>query len=261
MARETKTVQCYPSDSAVNEKCKLYGSFGWELIGNQRCQEQQSYGEYINTSTFNKLTFSRERTAPWYGEVTALENKYNELYNTKPSCYTNDPSKGWLVWGIIIVVLAAVIALFFWGLGVLEYIFYLSVALGILGAVFITVFAVKKSHYNRDYSAYLSASRAWDDTTGKEIEELRRKAETLVNSYNANNYNNQYADNRYGNNQYNGQGNDNLYNNNQFNNQYGNQYGNNQNNGNQYNNANNGTYGNGNQYNNNYNPNNNGSQN
>ena len=60
MAKETTTVQCYPSDSAVNRKIREYEAFGWELINNQRCNEDKgTYGGCRHYSTFNKLTFTR----------------------------------------------------------------------------------------------------------------------------------------------------------------------------------------------------------
>lgn len=70
--KETKTVQVYPSDAIVNATIEEYGSFGWEVISNQRCQEYDGQTrEYDgsltkNYSTFNKITFTREKDSPWY---------------------------------------------------------------------------------------------------------------------------------------------------------------------------------------------------
>ena len=85
MARETKTIQMYPDDDAINQAISLWENFGWEVIGNQRCQEfkkQDSDGTQ-HFETFNKITFSRDKSASWYGKVAELEQEYiateNEL--------------------------------------------------------------------------------------------------------------------------------------------------------------------------------------
>ena len=86
--RETKTVQVYPSDSIVNSTISEYESFGWEVVGNQRCQEYngQTHGIDGSTtnhySTFNKITFSREKDSPWYSDVTQFEKEYYVLNDT-----------------------------------------------------------------------------------------------------------------------------------------------------------------------------------
>ena len=89
MAKETKTVQCYPSDDKINAMVERYASFGWELINNQRCQEftgqtfDSDGSSTSHYSTFNKLTFTREKTSSWYSQVTELEDRYNSLMNQK----------------------------------------------------------------------------------------------------------------------------------------------------------------------------------
>lgn len=70
--KETKTIQCYPNDREINETIAAYNDFGWELVSNQLCQTEDSQKYY----TFNKLTFSREKSEPWYKEVCDLEIKY-----------------------------------------------------------------------------------------------------------------------------------------------------------------------------------------
>ena len=76
--KETKTVQCYPSDEAVNEMMAVYADFGWELVSNQRCREADGSSEnYDYYKTFNKLTFSREKSNIWYDEVSKYENNYH----------------------------------------------------------------------------------------------------------------------------------------------------------------------------------------
>ena len=86
--KETKTIQVYPDDNLVNTTIEEYASFGWEVINNQRCQEydRQTYGANGSVtnhySTFNKITFTREKSSPWYEEVTQLEKEHAELQNT-----------------------------------------------------------------------------------------------------------------------------------------------------------------------------------
>lgn len=73
MARETRVEQVHPEHE--NEKIKALETFGWEVISNQRCQEQK--GDYIYT--FNKITFSRDKSAPWYNRVRELEKEYGDI--------------------------------------------------------------------------------------------------------------------------------------------------------------------------------------
>ncbi len=87
MPKETTTIQCYPSDKEINEKIRLFEMFGWEVINNQRCQEftgQDSDGTR-HFETFNKITFSREKGAPWYAEARELESEYVKLTTLRNS--------------------------------------------------------------------------------------------------------------------------------------------------------------------------------
>ncbi len=74
MARESKQVQAHPDH--VDEVIKYYERWGWEVISNQRHQEKERRGDTVYTNTFNKITFSRDKAAPWYGRVCQLENAY-----------------------------------------------------------------------------------------------------------------------------------------------------------------------------------------
>ncbi|MFR6641503.1 MAG: hypothetical protein ACLUSP_09435 [Christensenellales bacterium] len=47
-----------------------------EVVSNQRCQELTDGGR--KTSTFNKLTLSRDKDAKWYREAKALEDEYDK---------------------------------------------------------------------------------------------------------------------------------------------------------------------------------------
>ena len=119
MARETKTVQCYPSDEKINRMCERYGAFGWELIGNQRCTEDNgTFGGYKHTSTYNKLTFTREKSSPWYGEVVALEKEYESIMNSEPYNHANKTARllgiGCCILGIgLLIVSIAVFSLLY----------------------------------------------------------------------------------------------------------------------------------------------------
>ncbi|MBE5753844.1 MAG: DUF2721 domain-containing protein [Clostridiales bacterium] len=73
MAKETRVEQVHPEHE--NEKIKAFERFGWEVVANQRCQEQK--GDYIYT--FNKITFSRDKSAPWYNRVRELEKEYGDI--------------------------------------------------------------------------------------------------------------------------------------------------------------------------------------
>lgn len=181
MAKETTTVQCYPSDSAVNRKIRDYEAFGWELISNQRCQESGgTFGGYEHLSTFNKLTFTREKSAPWYGEVVRLEDEYKRLINAEP--YQKKPSK--------ILLIASIFALIFaFGL-LIPTIVMLSggefmivpgvpaIVLTVLGVTLAVLYGVKKSRYKKEYRKDF---REWEQTCKSEAVTLQRKAETLVN--------------------------------------------------------------------------------
>lgn len=87
MPKESKTIQVYPDDEIINKEIKNYEAWGWELINNQRFQEfvRQDVDGTRHYETFNKLTFSRDKDAPWYKEIRSLESEYNCLHEpTKP---------------------------------------------------------------------------------------------------------------------------------------------------------------------------------
>lgn len=79
MARETITVQSHPDKE--NKTITRYEMFGWEVISNQRCQEEEKRGDSWYTVTFNKITFSREKSETWYKRVCELEVEYNDICN------------------------------------------------------------------------------------------------------------------------------------------------------------------------------------
>ena len=86
--KETKSVQVYPDNDIINKRIEIWGCFGWELLSNQRQQEED--GNMINT--FVVLTFQREKSEPWYPEVSKLEKEfyaaleeYQQLESQAPS--------------------------------------------------------------------------------------------------------------------------------------------------------------------------------
>ena len=184
MAKETKTVQCYPDDNKVNAMIEQYGSFGWELINNQRCQEYEGTTSdgYRHWSTFNKLTFQREKSSPWYGKVVDLENQHDSIMNSKPKDYSISPSKYLLIFGILFGLLFGipfVVCVFDSRVP-----FYISAALGGLFAiavVLLIVYIVKQVKCKKAHEEYLSRKRNWEKTTEKDAIEIRKKAEALVN--------------------------------------------------------------------------------
>lgn len=95
--KETKTVQVYPDDDIVNATIGEYESFGWEVVGNQRCQEYDGQTrEYDgsltkNYSTFNKITFTREKNSVWYEEVYGLEKEFHSIGDTIRSYKNRKP--------------------------------------------------------------------------------------------------------------------------------------------------------------------------
>ncbi len=189
MARETKTVQCYPDDDIVNKKIKLFESFGWELINNQRCQEfdgqTKSYDFDGSTtvtnhySTFNKLTFSREKSSSWYSEVAALEAEHDKLMSSKPVFYGAKPT--WKILLISIMLAVIGIGVFFFLFGISTYAIIAPAIMWGISVLLIVVYIVKRTRYSKDYDYYLSRKREWESTSEKEAQILVAKAAALVN--------------------------------------------------------------------------------
>lgn len=182
MARETKTIQCYPDDDKINAEIKRYEAFGWELINNQRCQEYEgTHDGYRHWSTFNKLTFSRDKSSPWYNKVVALENQHDSLMVSEPIDYSHSPSKYLLILGILLGFFGIP---FFVCLADSRTWFIITIAFGVLfaiGLILLSVYIAKSVCCKKEHSKYLSRKWNWKDTIEKEAEEIRRKAEAIVN--------------------------------------------------------------------------------
>ncbi len=97
--KEFRELQCHPDN--VNATIEEATSWGWELVSNQRCQEEGvRFGNEV-IRTFNKLTFSREKSAPWYSEVCRLEQEYLELSKYNEHCCDVRYSKIILILGFV----------------------------------------------------------------------------------------------------------------------------------------------------------------
>lgn len=182
MARETKTIQMYPDDDAINQAISLWENFGWEVIGNQRCQEfkkQDSDGTQ-HFETFNKITFSRDKSASWYGKVAELEQEYiateNELQSKSKQ---GNPYKKP---GIIAPLIAAVV-LAFAGYkflrGVLRYI--------IMGVGFllpIVIYIIRIASYNKHKDEIERKESEWYAKVSdmrQRLKDILEEAEALIN--------------------------------------------------------------------------------
>lgn len=94
--KETKSVQVYPDNQIINNKIEIWNCFGWELLSNQRQQEKR--GDMIET--FVILTFQREKSEPWYLEVSKLEREFYELLDNYSALEAQAPQEKGLLGSI-----------------------------------------------------------------------------------------------------------------------------------------------------------------
>ncbi len=152
--RETKIIQVYPSDYAIEKAIKEWESFGWEMTGNQRYSDENSVylpylGTETTTTTYNKLTFSREKSSQWYPEVKRLEEEYEEVQRRISSIMNEKPvKKGWGFLDVLTV--------------------YLPVPL----ISFIVYQIVKKVKYKK-------AVKRFEENSTKKLEDLNSEADVL----------------------------------------------------------------------------------
>lgn len=108
MARETYVCKCLNED--VNEMVFLYESFGWELISNNVAASISSASATMLTheAALNDLTFSRDKGASWYEEVSSLEDEYNDLEDTIEQINNTNPNKEMKFNGILFIFLLLV---------------------------------------------------------------------------------------------------------------------------------------------------------
>lgn len=169
--KESKTIQVYPDDDIVNETIGEYESFGWEVINNQRMQEFEGTDSNgtKHYSTFNKITFSREKESTWYEAVTDLEREYNSAESTVKSYQRAKPVlKQVKPEGSVGVALGG-----------------LCFALWIIpGIIYVSVRAAKRSKYKKQYQKALAEYEAVYPAKIKELEskkaELRVRAEKCI---------------------------------------------------------------------------------
>lgn len=83
--REAKTIQTHPDND--NTMISFYEQFGWELQSNQRCQETKYRGDDKYTSTFNKITFTREKNSTWHKRMCELEEEASMLLKLEAEDY------------------------------------------------------------------------------------------------------------------------------------------------------------------------------
>ncbi|MDE5563241.1 MAG: hypothetical protein K2J01_06860 [Clostridiales bacterium] len=174
--KETKTVQVYPSDDIVNATIEEYESFGWEVVSNQRCQEFEGTTHDIfdgsttrHYSTFNKITFSREKESHWYDQVATLEKEYNitkdtikSYKNYKPVLQTPKPEG---TMGMAV--------------GCLCFAFWI-----IPGIIYVIARSSKKRKYQKEYNKALAEYNSTYPAKIKELEahnaEIRAQAEKCI---------------------------------------------------------------------------------
>lgn len=187
MARETTTVQCYPSDEKINATIRQYESFGWELIGNQRCQEYEgSYGTVDRYSTFNKLTFSREKNKPWYEEVSRLERECNRLLNKKPVRPPDDSPSKFRYFIAIFLIIAGIPFMAGLVFCIMDF-EALFIVEGIIGAIVFAIGVIlivkaknKKKSNEARYRLYLRYLTDWENGDEKKAMSIMSQAERIV---------------------------------------------------------------------------------
>ncbi len=189
MARETKTIQCYPDDNIINERIRTFESFGWELINNQRCQEfsgqtKKDGKTYDHYSTFNKLTFSRDRSTVWYREVVELENKYNEKDNEIDRLNSLKPSRPKAV-KTITMVLLFIIAIIFAAMVIFVGILdgaptIVCIIWGSLSAIFLLIFIILVTRKHSKKKKYENACAQWERDYHARIANLKQECKWIM---------------------------------------------------------------------------------
>lgn len=162
MARESKTIQLYPNDKVINETVKIYEAFGWELISNQRCQENSGSSSNYDGSTtqyyktFHKITFSREKASSWYSDVSRLENEYYALGDEYKKIMGAEPDPPHFRFFVFLLLLIFTI---------------------IGGVLYLIWFIVSKVNYNN------KRYPAWQEKYSKRLKEIgNRQAQILIES-------------------------------------------------------------------------------
>lgn len=161
--KETKTIQLYPDDNVINDAVALYENFGWEVVSNQRCQELADGGR--KTSTFNKLTISRDKDAKWYREAKALEDEYDKTMDEISSLESQkrspkEPYKPYKPE---------------FGLPVIAFVFCLIPPLTLIDIFFIIRHSKNKSEYKKKLAEYEADIKRYETVDKPEAEKLNRE--------------------------------------------------------------------------------------
>lgn len=179
MARETKTVQVYPDDAKINATISFWENFGWEVINNQRCQEftkQDSDGTQ-HYSTFNKITFSREKSSPWYNKVAQLESEYisTEKELESKSKAGNPFKKPSIIPHLIGMVILAFLAFKLLPGLAGEIVTYIGIAVGAL--LPIVIYIIRITNYNKHKDEMKERQAKWDN----EVQRMRSRLNQILN--------------------------------------------------------------------------------
>ncbi|MDE7182291.1 MAG: hypothetical protein K2O41_04570 [Clostridia bacterium] len=155
--KETKIIQVYPSDSAIEKAIKEWEAFGWEMTDNQRYSDKSSVtlpylGTETTTTTYNKLTFSREKSSSWYSEVKQLEEEYEAIKGNISSIMYNKPRKK--------------------GIGFLD---FLTIYLPVPLISFVVYQIIKKARFKK-------ATKRFEENSRSKLQELNSKADAVKNS-------------------------------------------------------------------------------
>lgn len=161
--RETKIIQVYPSDSAIQKAISEWESFGWEMTDNQRFSDKQDLwapgGTTVRTTTYNKLTFSREKASPWYSEVKSLEEQYETVQRDISAVTSQKPVKkqlGYSVWDWVTLILPIPLFSFFvWQI-------------------------IKSVSFKKKLKRYVSTSKAKLNELDKKANDIRRAAQKII---------------------------------------------------------------------------------
>ena len=172
MARETEMVKVYPSDEAVRAKVGVYEAFGWEVVGNQKITEKTgSYegadGNYYNTTeTYVQLTFSREKSSPWYKKVVELEEEYYAEVNKQNAVMAQEPQKAKY-------------------LGFFSFLLVFTPLMPItLPLLIVNIVRQSKANkkYKQEHDEWISKKYSVNDAAARRKDELLEQASELVNA-------------------------------------------------------------------------------
>ncbi len=117
MAKETFVRRCFNWD--VNNMVTMFECFGWELVSNN-VVTSLSTSEAMNVATENELTFKRDKEAPWYSEVSKLQEEFDSIADQIEEIESTDPTKEMTFHWIAFILL-----FFLYGIGIIYGIVYL----------------------------------------------------------------------------------------------------------------------------------------